>query len=512
MGKLGGFLEIERAGQPERDPRQRVADYREFVGTLDVEGLREQGARCMDCGVPFCHNGCPLGNLIPDWNDLVYRDRWREAIDQLHATNNFPELTGRLCPAPCEAACVLEIREGDAVSIKQIEVAIVNRAWDEGWIAPAPPAVETGRTVAVVGAGPAGLAAAQQLRRAGHGVTVYERDEAGGGLVRFGVPDFKIEKWVIERRLAQLAAEGVRFEYGVDVGVDVDAAELRARHDAVVLATGSRVPRDLPVPGRELDGVHFAMDYLYGRNRWVAAHDGTPMPPTAANGNGASSPITAAGKHVIVIGGGDTGADCVGNAHREGAASVTQIELLGEPPASRPDDLTPWPRWPVKLRTSYALKEGGERDFAISTTGLSGSGGRVEQIHWVQNSGTPPFAPVPGTEESRPADLVLLAMGFLHPEPALLDALGVEKDPRGNAKAGAYATSADGVFAAGDARRGQSLIVWAINEGRQCARMVDRYLRHLPGEDPRTALSAGSSLRAGSEDLGADPPRRAAAG
>ncbi|MGH2945581.1 MAG: glutamate synthase subunit beta [Solirubrobacteraceae bacterium] len=472
MGKLGGFLEIGRAGQPERDPRRRVGDYREFVDTLPVEGLRDQGARCMECGVPFCHNGCPLGNLIPDWNDLVYRDRWREAIDQLHTTNNFPEFTGKLCPAPCEAACVLEIREGDAVTIKQIEIAIVNRAWDEGWIGPRPPAVETGRTVAVIGAGPAGLAAAQQLRRAGHAVTVYERDEAGGGLVRFGVPDFKIEKWVIERRLDQLAAEGVRFEYGVDVGVDVDPAELRARHDAVVIATGSRVPRDLPVPGRELDGVHFAMDYLYGRNRWVAAQNGTP------------STITAAGKHVIVIGGGDTGADCVGNAHREGAASVTQIELLGEPPPSRPDDQTPWPLWPMKLRTSYALKEGGTRDFAISTTALTGSNGHVEQIHWVQNAGRPPFEPLPGTEEARPAGLVLLAMGFLHPEPALLEALGVGKDPRGNAKAGTYATSADGVFAAGDARRGQSLIVWAINEGRQCARMVDRYLRDLPPSSP----------------------------
>jgi glutamate synthase (NADPH/NADH) small chain len=436
----------------------------------------------MECGVPFCHNGCPLGNLIPDWNDLVYRDRWREAIDQLHATNNFPEFTGKLCPAPCEAACVLEIREGDAVSIKQIEVAIVNRAWDEGWIVPRPPAVETGRTVAVIGAGPAGLAAAQQLRRAGHAVTVYERDEAGGGLVRFGVPDFKIEKWVIERRLDQLVAEGVRFEYGVDVGGDVDAADLRARHDAVVIATGSRVPRDLPVPGRELDGVHFAMEYLYGRNRWVAERnvaEGTSLRvPGRRNPN--PSAITAAGKHVIVIGGGDTGADCVGNAHREGAASVTQIELLGEPPASRPDDLTPWPLWPMKMRRSYAIKEGGEQDFSISTTKLTGSGGRVEEIHWVRNTGRPPFDPVPGTDESHPADLVLLAMGFLAPEQGLLDALGVEKDARGNAKAGAYATSADGVFAAGDARRGQSLIVWAINEGRQCARMADRYLRALP--------------------------------
>jgi glutamate synthase (NADPH) small chain len=299
-------------------------------------------------------------------------------------------------------------------------------------------------------------------------VTVYERDEAGGGLVRFGVPDFKIEKWVVERRLDQLRAEGVRFEYGVDVGVDVGADELRARHDAVVIATGSRVPRDLPVPGRELDGVHFAMDYLYGRNRWVAS-----------NGDG-TSPITAAGKHVIVIGGGDTGADCVGNSHREGAASVTQIELLGEPPASRPDELTPWPLWPVKLRRSYAIKEGGEQDFAISTTKLTGSNGRVEAIHWVKNTGRPPFEAIPGTEETHPADLVLLAMGFLSPEGPLLEALGVEKDARDNARAGAYATSAEGVFAAGDARRGQSLIVWAINEGRQCARMVDRYLSALP--------------------------------
>ncbi len=498
MGKIGGFLEIERVVPPERDPGERTGDYKEFVESLPLQGLRDQGARCMECGVPFCHNGCPLGNLIPDWNDLVYRDRWREAIDQLHATNNFPEFTGRLCPAPCEAACVLEIREGDAVAIKSIEVAIINRAFDEGWVVPRPPLVETGSTVAVIGAGPAGLAAAQQLRRAGHAVTVYERDEAGGGLVRFGVPDFKIEKWVIERRLEQLIAEGVRFEYGVDVGRDVEAAQLRAEHDAVVIATGSRVPRDLPVPGRELEGVHFAMEYLYGRNRSVAASGGAP------------APITAAGKHVIVIGGGDTGADCVGNSHREGAASVTQIELLGEPPASRPDDLTPWPLWPVKLRRSYAIKEGGEQDFAISTTALTGNG-RVEEIHWIKNSGKPPFAAIEGTEESHPAGLVLLAMGFLSPEPALLDALGVEKDPRGNAKAGAYATSADGVFAAGDARRGQSLIVWAINEGRQCARMVDRYLRDRPLVNPDSEFSTGTSQKADEGGGEAAPPQRAAA-
>jgi glutamate synthase (NADPH/NADH) small chain len=472
MGELRAFLRYGRQDAPERDPRERVGDYREFVGTLPLVELREQGARCMECGVPFCSSGCPLGNLIPDWNDLVYRDRFREAIDQLHRTNNFPEFTGRLCPAPCEAACVLEIEEGNAVSIKQIEVAIVNRAWEEGWIRPRPPRTRTGKTVAVIGAGPAGLACAQQLNRAGHTVTVFERDEAGGGLVRFGVPDFKIEKWIVERRLGQLAAEGVTFRYGVDVGGDVAADELRAQFDAVVVATGSRVPRDLPVPGRELGGVHFAMEYLYQRNRFVARELG-PLPEGAPPAP--DDPISAAGRHVVVIGGGDTGADCVGNAHREGAASVTQIELVGEPPPRRPDDVTPWPRWPMKLRTSYALKEGGERDFAISTTGLTGNG-RVERIHWVQNTGVPPFEPVPGTEEARPAELVLLAMGFLSPEPALLDRLGVERDARGNADAPSYATSADGVFAAGDARRGQSLIVWAINEGRQCAAAVDAWL------------------------------------
>ena len=471
MGKLRGFLEHDRQPAPERDPRARVGDFREFVGTLPVVGIREQAARCMECGVPFCHHGCPLGNLIPDWNDLVYRDRWREAIDQLHRTNNFPELTGRLCPAPCEAACVLEINEGEAVTIKQVELAIVNRAWDEGWIAPRPPAARTGRSVAVIGSGPAGLACAQQLARAGEAVSVFERDEAAGGLVRFGVPEFKLEKRLVDRRVEQLAAEGVEFRYGVDVGVDVHGDELRERFDAVVIATGARVPRDLPVPGRELDGVHFAMDYLYDRARVVSGSAG--------------GAISAAGLHVIVIGGGDTGADCVGHAHREGAASVTQIELLGEPPPTRPDEVTPWPRWPMKLRTSYALAEGGSRDFSISTTRLTGTDGRVDRIHWQRNTGVPPFELVPGTEESRQAGLVLLAMGFLGPEPELLAQLGVERDARGNADASRYATSVDGVFAAGDARRGQSLVVWAIREGRDCAHAVRGWLDSAVRSAPR---------------------------
>ncbi|HVS84942.1 MAG TPA: glutamate synthase subunit beta, partial [Gaiellaceae bacterium] len=351
MGELGAFKKIGRAETPERPPAERVGDHREFVRVLPLVELREQGARCMECGVPFCHSGCPLGNLIPDWNDLVYRDHFAEAIEQLHRTNNFPEFTGRLCPAPCEAACVLEIEEGNAVSIKQIELAIVTRAWDEGWISPQPARERSGHRVAVVGSGPAGLACAQQLARSGYDVVVFERDEAAGGLLRFGVPDFKIEKHVIDRRLAQLEGEGVEFR----LGTPIDDASLLEGFDAVVLATGSRVPRDLPVPGRNLDGVHFAMDYLYGRNR--------------ARAGAVEAPITAAAKHVVVVGGGDTGADCVASAHREGAASVTQIELLGEPPATRSDELTPWPLWPVKYRRSYAIKEGGEQVFSLSTTG-----------------------------------------------------------------------------------------------------------------------------------------------
>ncbi len=510
MGKLGGFLQIERRGIPQRDPAERAHDYREFLITRPQPELRDQGARCMDCGVPFCHNGCPLGNLIPDWNDLVYRDRWKDAIAQLHATNNFPEFTGRLCPAPCEAACVLEIREGDAVTIKQIENSIVNRAWDEGWIEPKPPRTESGQAVAVVGSGPAGMAAAQQLRRAGHAVTLFERDESIGGLVRFGVPDFKIEKAVVQRRVEQLVAEGVELRCGVDVGRDVSVEDLRESFDAVVLATGSRVPRDLTVPGRELEGVHFAMEYLYQRNRWVAREFG---PAPTAEQPAAERTITAKDRDVVVIGGGDTGADCVGNALREGARSITQLELLPEPPKQRPDDRTPWPQWPLKYRLSYAMEEAkeahaGEQDYSVVTTRFSDDGdGRVAALHIARAEAAPPFGPVDGTERELKSQLVLLAMGFLHPEQELLDGLGVAKDPRGNVKTQApYTSSVDGVFAAGDARRGQSLIVWAINEGRQCARMVDRYLarRRNPDAEGADALSRDQG-RAGHADADRGP-------
>jgi glutamate synthase (NADPH) small chain len=470
MGELGGFLKFDRHNVVYRDAVERAQDVREFVSPRSVPELQEQGARCMECGVPFCHNGCPVGNLIPDWNDLVYRDRWHDAIRQLHATNNFPEFTGRLCPAPCEAACTLEINEGDAVTIKQIEHAIIDRAWAEGWVKPQPPAVETGCRVAVVGAGPAGMAAAQQLRRAGHAVVLLERDEAAGGLVRFGVPEFKIEKAIVQRRVEQLIGEGIELRCGVEVGRDVTPDELRSQFDAVVLCTGSRTPRDLPVPGRELDGIHFAMDYLYERQR-------------AVDSGREHGSIDAAGKHVIVIGGGDTGADCVGNATREGAASVVQLELLPEPPLHRPDDRTPWPLWPAKFRLSYAMEEAraigkGVQSFSVVTTHFApGADGAVGALHYAHAQDAPPFGPVEGTADSMPAQLVLLAMGFLHPEQELVDGLRLAKDARNNIAAPVYATSEEGIFAAGDARRGQSLIVWAINEGRQAARMADRYLR-----------------------------------
>ena len=485
MGQTGGFLKIERVGIPYKDPIERVElePYKEFVETRPDEELAAQGARCMECGVPFCHSGCPLGNLIPDFNDLVYHQDWEAAIVRLHATNNFPEFTGRLCPAPCEAACVLEIREGDSVTIKQIELSIIDRAWQEGWVKPEPPQVESGRSVAVVGSGPAGLAAAQQLRRAGHKVVVFERDEAPGGLIRFGVPDFKIEKHVIDRRVQQLIDEGVELRYGVDVGADISAEQLKGDFDAVVLAIGSRVPRDLDVPGRELDGIHFAMEYLYGRNRWVAEQLG-PQPPSAAPTD--LPKITAEGKHVVVVGGGDTGADCVGNSIREGALGVVQLELLPEPPEHRPDDRTPWPLWPQKYRLSYAMEEAreigrGEQDFSVVTTHFTGVDGKVTTQHLAQAEVSPPFAPVPGSERELKADLVLLATGFVHPEAeGLVTDLGCELDGRGNIEAPIYQSSEAGIFVAGDARRGQSLIVWAINEGRRCARMVDKYFAELP--------------------------------
>ena len=474
MGEVGAFLRIERVNNPERDPRERKEDFREFVETLPVPQLQEQGARCMECGVPFCHNGCPLGNLIPDWNDLVYRDRWRDAIDQLHATNNFPEFTGKLCPAPCEAACVLEIREGDAVSIKQIEVSIINRAWDEGWVVPRPPAFETGRTVAVIGAGPSGLAAAQQLRRAGHTVTVYERDEAPGGLLRFGVPDAKLEKWIIDRRLKLLEQEGIIFECGVDAGRDISVEELRHRHDALVIAIGSRMPRGLDVPGSELQGVHPAMDYLYQRNRWVAREQGRSTVEPALG-----TEISAKGKRVVVVGGGDTGMDCVSNALREGAEDVQMLDVYPELPPSGRLAGTPWPLPPKRTLTTYALEEGGERRWASQVTEVVGRDGRVAGVRArkVEGTSSRDLKAVPGSEFEQETDLVLVAIGFTHPEhEGLVESLGVDLDSRGNVRAPVYGTFLEGVFACGDARIGQSLVVTAIAEGRRCARIVDRHL------------------------------------
>ncbi|HEX3604352.1 MAG TPA: glutamate synthase subunit beta [Candidatus Dormibacteraeota bacterium] len=470
MGKLGGFIEFHRRLPPRRPVDERLHDYREVYLTWPVESVREQAARCMDCGIPFCHSGCPLGNLIPEWNDLVWRDDWAGAIERLHATNNFPEFTGRLCPAPCEPACVLSIND-DAVTIKQVEVSIIDRAFEEGWVRAAPPAHRTGKRVAVIGSGPAGLACAQQLNRAGHNVTVFERDDRIGGLLRYGIPDFKLEKWVLERRIDLLSAEGVAFETGYDIGVDITGAELRARYDAVVLAMGAGHPRDLPVPGRELEGVHFAMEYLPQQNRRVAGEL-----------IGEAETLSARGRRVIILGGGDTGADCLGNVHREGCASVHQFELLPPPPESRAFD-NPWPQWSLIMRSSSAHEEGGVRDYSISTTHLSGSNGRVERLHGVRVEprkvdGRMQFVPLEGTEFTMEADLVLLAMGFLGPvRSGLLEELGVDLDARGNIVADAdFQTSVPGVFAAGDARRGQSLIVWAIAEGRQAARGCDRVL------------------------------------
>jgi glutamate synthase (NADPH/NADH) small chain len=478
MGELGGFLRVHRVGFDKRDPRERVRDYKQYFYTQPEEELRRQGGRCMDCGVPFCHEGCPLGNLIPDWNDLVYRGDWEGALEQLHATNNFPEFTGLICPAPCESACVLDIND-DPVTIEQIELAIAERGWANGWIVPRPPAQRTGRTVGVIGSGPAGMAVAAELNKLGHAVTVYERDEGVGGLMRFGVPDAKLEKWIIDRRARVMELEGVRFECDVDVGRDVPAAELRRRHDALVVSIGSRVHRDLEVPGRELSGVHFAMDYLYQRNRAVARQEGRPAREP-------EEVITAAGKHVVVVGGGDTGMDCISNSLREGAAEVKMLDVYPElPPSGRPEH-TPWPLPPKRTLTTYALDEGGERNWNAEVTAIEGDG-RVQRVRGrrVEGTSSRDLRPVPGSEFELPADLVLIAIGFSHPEhEGPVDQLALAKDKRGNVKAPVYATSVDGVFACGDARVGQSLVVTAIAEGRKCARMVDRFLGGGDGRPP----------------------------
>ena len=475
MGELGGFLKFHRVGFQKRDPGERVHDFKRYWELPSEDELRHQGARCMDCGVPFCHEGCPLGNLIPDWNDLVYRGRWREALDQLHATNNFPEFTGLVCPAPCESACVLAINSSP-VTIEQIEYAIIERGWQEGWVYAEPPAERTGKTVAVIGSGPAGLAAAAQLNRAGHKVTVYERDESPGGLVRYGVPDAKLEKWIIDRRVKVLEDEGIRFQCNVDVGADVAASDLREGYDAVVVAIGSRVHRDIEIAGREADGVHFAMDYLYQRNRFVARQEGRTSRP-------AKHPITAEGKRVVVIGGGDTGMDCVSNALREGAADVVLLDVYGSPPDTGWNGQIQWPYPPRRTPSTYALEEGGERRWSSEVTRFVAEGGKLVAVEGRQVQGTSSrnITPVPGTEFREPADLALIAIGFSHPEhEGAVDQLGVDLDTRGNVKAGAYRTSTPGVFAAGDARIGQSLIVTAIAEGRKCARVVDAWLAGRP--------------------------------
>jgi len=487
MGKVTGFLEHQRLQEAAEPTQQRVKHYREFVLHLKDEEAGVQGARCMDCGIPFCMSGCPVNNIIPDWNDLVYRQNWRQALDTLHQTNNFPEFTGRICPAPCEEACTLNINN-DPVGIKSIEHAIIDKGWEMGWVPPQPPAQKTGKRVAVIGSGPAGLASAQQLARAGHEVVVFEKNDRIGGLLRYGIPDFKMEKWLIDRRVEQMQAEGVEFRTRTRVGsasalagVNSDAVEhvavkkLVGEFDAVVVAGGSEQARDLPIPGRELDGIHFAMEFLPLQNRRVAGDRGV-------------NELWASGKHVVVIGGGDTGSDCVGTSNRHGAKSVTQFELLPMPPQIGQGNPV-WPYWPSKLRTSSSHEEGAKRDWAVTTKRFKGENGKVTalvaaRVEWKKDpaSGQMKMEEVPGSEIEMPADLVLLAMGFVNPvHQGLLDELGVAYDPRGNVSAAtegahAYQTSAAKVFAAGDMRRGQSLVVWAIREGRQCARAVDEFL------------------------------------
>ncbi len=466
MGKVTGFLEVTRETPQRRPPAERIKDWFEIYLPFPEEKIRAQGARCMDCGVPFCHTGCPLTNIIPDWNDLVYRGRWREAVRQLHATNNFPEFTGRICPAPCEAACVLGINE-PPVTIKQIEKTIIDRAFEEGFIRPEPASRRTGKRVAIVGSGPAGLAAAQQLARAGHDVTLFEKADRIGGLLRYGIPNFKMEKHLIDRRLEQMKAEGVRFETNAHVGVNVPVADLRKGYDAILLTGGAEQPRDLPVPGREMKGIHFAMEFLPQQNRRC---EGDTVPAEGA--------ILATGKRVVIIGGGDTGADCLGTSHRQKAAHITQFELLPKPPDER-SPLTPWPLWPMQLRSESSHEEGGVRDWSVSTIRFTGDAdGNVKQLHGVRVGPPPKFEPLPGTEFTMDADLVLLAMGFLGPvKSGMIEQLGVKLDGRGNvATDDNYMSSVTGVFAAGDMRRGQSLVVWAIAEGRKAARAVDVYL------------------------------------
>jgi glutamate synthase (NADPH/NADH) small chain len=464
MGKVTGFLEIDRQDRKYAPASDRIRHYKEFVIPLSEDATRDQAARCMNCGIPYCHNGCPVNNQVPDWNDLVYRGDWEEAIRNLHSTNNFPEVTGRICPAPCEAACTLNI-DDNPVTIKTVECSIADRAWKEGWVKPEISDRKTGKKIGVVGSGPAGMAAAQQLARAGHEVHVYEKNAKPGGLMRYGIPDFKMEKHYLDRRAVQMSSEGVAFHYNVHVGKDMTTDDLVANHDAVILAGGAEKARDIPIPGRDLRGVHFAMDFLPQQNR---RNSGEPIET--------NEPILAGGKHVVVIGGGDTGSDCIGTSIRQGALSVTQLEIMPQPPEKENKMLT-WPNWPLKMRTSSSQEEGAEREFAVNTVEFQGDNGQVQNLRCVRVDEK--FQPMPNTEFNLRADLVLLAMGFVSPvHEGMLATLGVELDQRGNVKADtlAYVSSLEKVFSCGDMRRGQSLVVWAIREGRQCAHAVDKFL------------------------------------